>query len=46
MTANSANGMTSGQLQGEVQPKASRANLKEKLPVSAGVSPNRHTYRF
>jgi len=46
MTAIFLNGTMARQWQGEVKPKASRAHLKEKLPVSAGVSPNKHTYRF
>jgi len=39
MTATLSNGVTTRQWQGEAQPKASRAHLKEKLPVSAGTSP-------
>jgi len=46
MNATPTNGAIAGQWQGEAQPKASRAHLKEKLPVAAGESPNTHTFRF
>jgi hypothetical protein len=37
--------MTAEQWQGEAQPKASRAHLKEKLPVAAGKNPNTQRHR-